>query len=101
MEEFGLIWGHPQEQGYRQLVSTFSQLPFDWIKQIIESSDFQVPSEMERFSFAKEVIKSRKSKTHEENVLLAFGGKGSGVTFVRKPFKKTMERRIWKSGQLV
>ncbi|KAJ3332858.1 hypothetical protein HDU76_012853 [Blyttiomyces sp. JEL0837] len=96
------VWGNKELEGYRELVNTFAELPFDWLKKVVESKDaFEVPNEMERFSFAKDVValrSKRKSQKHhpssaaflaagEENVLLAFGGGkagSSGVTIVRK-----------------
>ncbi|KAI8854043.1 hypothetical protein BC829DRAFT_413342 [Chytridium lagenaria] len=75
LAERGPIW-------YKELVSAFSELPFEWLKKVVENKDnFEVPSDMERFGFAKEVIAVRaKNKgsgpnhlAGEENVLLAFG----------------------------
>ncbi|RKO82848.1 hypothetical protein BDK51DRAFT_11308, partial [Blyttiomyces helicus] len=93
----GTVWGSRDGEGYRELVAAFAQLPFEWLKKVVESRAFEVPSDMERFTFAKEVIALRSSKKKptatllagEENVLLSFGGAGgktggSGVTIVRK-----------------
>ncbi|KAI9344814.1 hypothetical protein DFJ73DRAFT_839778 [Zopfochytrium polystomum] len=90
-------WGSKDHESYRELVSAFADLPFEWLKRVVESKDdFEVPSDMERFSFAKDVVSLRAKQKQqnpslllagEENVLLAFGGGkagGSGVTIVRK-----------------
>ena len=112
-----ISWGSKESEGYSSLVSAFSELPFEWMKRVIESKDdFEVPSDMARcvsflflsnsliphfrFSFAKDVVALRAKRKHqlpslilagEENVLLAFGGGksgGGGVTIVRKAPKK-------------
>jgi hypothetical protein len=40
-----------ESDDYLLLVSVFSKLPFDWLKKVIESKTFQVPSDMERYVF--------------------------------------------------
>ncbi|KAJ3257132.1 hypothetical protein HK103_004960 [Boothiomyces macroporosus] len=115
LENVGLIWGCEDGKGFAALVKLFVELPFEWLKNVIESKYFEVPSDMERFSFAKAVIEQRKAVNGvapvEENVLLTFGGKRqSGVTVVRKsksvsqialiPNGTNGERRIWKAGQV-
>ncbi|KAJ3214309.1 hypothetical protein HDU67_001800 [Dinochytrium kinnereticum] len=96
LAERGPIWGNKESEQYKELVGAFAELPFDWLKKVVESKDsFEVPSDMERFGFAKDVIALRaRSKgagsnllAGEENVLLAFGTSKagqSGVTIVRK-----------------
>ncbi|KAI8928984.1 hypothetical protein BC831DRAFT_445905 [Entophlyctis helioformis] len=98
----GLIWQNKEGDAYRTLVSLFSGLPFEWLKRVVESKAFEVPTDMERYSFAKETVqlRSRHRATGssssvmaagEESVLLAFGGgtKGSAanVAIVRKASK--------------
>ncbi|KAJ3414767.1 hypothetical protein HDV05_006106 [Chytridiales sp. JEL 0842] len=97
----GPVWGNRDSEAYKELVARFAELPFDWLKKVVESKDaFEVPSDMERFSFAKEVVAVRSkrrgpSASHmagEENVLLAFGATKPGVssvTIVRKAPKLT------------
>ncbi|KAJ3138199.1 hypothetical protein HK100_012880 [Physocladia obscura] len=95
------IWGNKSGDAYRDLVAAFSELPFEWLKKVIESTAFDVPNDMERFSFAKEVV-ARRARKHressgkdglvagEENVLMSFGSGrpgASGVTIVRKAVK--------------
>ncbi|KAJ3113595.1 hypothetical protein HDU96_003172 [Phlyctochytrium bullatum] len=96
LAERGPIWGNKESDQYKELVSAFAELPFEWLKRVVESKDsFEVPNDMERFGFAKDVIALRsRSKgagsnllAGEENVLLAFGTSKpgqSGVTIVRK-----------------
>ncbi|KNC99053.1 uncharacterized protein SPPG_06004 [Spizellomyces punctatus DAOM BR117] len=92
-EQFGPIWGNREGEAYRELVRTFAELPFEWLKKVVESKSFEVPGDMERFAFAKEIISLRQRNkapsstllAGEENVLLAFGSKErTGVTIVRK-----------------
>ncbi|KAJ3192615.1 hypothetical protein HK101_006228 [Irineochytrium annulatum] len=102
LAEKGPIWGssNRDSEQYRELVATFAELPFDWLKRVVESKDsFEVPSDMERHAFAKDVIalraKNRGPTSHliagEENVLIAFGTNkpgASGITIVRKAPKQ-------------
>jgi hypothetical protein len=37
---------------YQLLVQVFSSLPFEWLKKIVESEEFQVPSNMERWDLS-------------------------------------------------
>jgi hypothetical protein len=49
LEKKGIIWGgNPGSKGYVFCVQTFAQLPFEWIKGVVESKYFDAPSEMER-----------------------------------------------------
>ncbi|GAA5964664.1 hypothetical protein JCM8115_004703 [Rhodotorula mucilaginosa] len=99
-----------------QLVEVLKPLPFDIFKRVIEDSRFEVPSDMDRFNFAKKVVAARKqhhlstaassppgtprSNTSggglaefEEAVVMQFGSAGSSaVTVLRKPRKPT----LWK-----
>ncbi|KAI9101797.1 hypothetical protein DFS34DRAFT_611576 [Phlyctochytrium arcticum] len=95
-DHLGPIWGNREGEAYRELVKTFAELPFEWLKKVVESKSFEVPGDMERFSFAKEIIALRQRNKNltssliagEENVLLAFGSKDcSGVTLVRKAIR--------------
>ena len=47
-EQYGLIWSVYDGKGFQALCSVFARLPFDWIKSIVESPSFIVPSDMER-----------------------------------------------------
>ncbi|KAJ3039201.1 hypothetical protein HDV00_012524 [Rhizophlyctis rosea] len=99
VREFGEgvpVWANKEAEGYRELVRLFADLPYEWLKRVVENKGFEVPTEMERFNFAKEVIGIRSARNKrpgssllagEENVLLTFGGNksgGSAVTIVRK-----------------
>ena len=49
LERKGVIWGgNPGAKGHVYCVQTFAQLPFEWIKGVVESKYFDAPSEMER-----------------------------------------------------
>lgn len=103
------IWEDHEGKGYKQLVELFSELPFEWLKKIVENKDFVVPNDIERYYFAREVVSLRSHKQSttgssvvigEENVVLAFGMvKNSSITIVRKLQKHqtgSQERRVWK-----
>ncbi|KAI9203396.1 uncharacterized protein BJ171DRAFT_598256 [Polychytrium aggregatum] len=122
------IWGNRGGEGYKGLVRMFSNLPFEWLKKVVESEHFEVPSDMERYTFAKDVIGLRSQRRKgsasghaagEENVLLSFGSgktRGSEVTIVRKAQSKSRlaesgrssvgshsngaERKVWKAQAL-
>ncbi|KAJ3372798.1 hypothetical protein HDU91_001913 [Kappamyces sp. JEL0680] len=119
----GLVWGNDQGKGYQEAVRVFSLLPFDWLKGVVESVYFDVPSDMDRFQFAKTVVDLRQSASGKnsmvaglENVLLSFGGqqqgKKHGVTIVRRARPSSLngpgaaplagkERRVWKASSQV
>ena len=84
--------------GWDELLGIYSQLPFDTLKQAIESTAFPASSDQVRFRFAKAVIAQRKQAAAgtEESVVLAFGGSASGsaVHITRKSKKK----QLWKVG---
>jgi len=84
--------------GWDELLSIYSQLPFDTLKHAVESPAFPAGSDQVRFRFAKAVIAQRKqaSAGTEESVVLAFGGSesGSAVHITRKSKKK----QLWKVG---
>ncbi|ORY05969.1 hypothetical protein K493DRAFT_29446 [Basidiobolus meristosporus CBS 931.73] len=92
-------------ENYLSLVEAYVELPFDWLKRSIESQNLHIPSDMDRYNFAKEVVSrrekrrntSRRSATGEESVVLAFGTKvGGRVTLVRKP-PKAQKRTLWRA----
>lgn len=94
------------KENHNVLVSLFAKLPFELLKKVVESKEFQVPSDMERFSFAKRVVSVRseeKLSTSEENVLLSFGLKESksGVTLVRKAGKNLAKKSFVQSNNLL
>ncbi|ORY43758.1 hypothetical protein BCR33DRAFT_850949 [Rhizoclosmatium globosum] len=73
-----LVWGNKGSEAYKELVAAFAELPFEWLKKVVEAQAFEVPNDMERFAFAKEVVALRARKqrttksaivTGEENVL--------------------------------
>lgn len=92
-------------ESYGVLVSLFSKLSFELLKKVIESKEFQVPSDMERFAFAKKVVSARAAEklnyAGEENVLLSFGLKESGVTLVRKTSKNLQKKSFVQSNNLL
>ncbi|KAI8904846.1 hypothetical protein EDD86DRAFT_212926 [Gorgonomyces haynaldii] len=99
--QFGPIWGFPASEGYQELVQVFDHLSFETYKQVLESPSFTVPSDMERFQFAKHVCQVRSKNREQENVLLSFSSGKSGITIVRKQVQKQKsERRLWLSGAL-
>ncbi|KAK9680072.1 hypothetical protein K7432_016055 [Basidiobolus ranarum] len=91
-------------ENYLVLIGIYVELPFDWLKRAVESQDLHIPSDMDRYNFAKEVVSRREKKRAagkkrmdgEESVVLAFGAKASGrVTLVRKP-PKSQKRALWR-----
>ncbi|BGP53850.1 hypothetical protein JCM8202v2_001422 [Rhodotorula sphaerocarpa] len=102
-----------------QLIEVLKPLPFDLFKRVIEDSKFAVPSDMDRFNFAKKVVAARKQHflslasppgtpglngaagggtgEFEEAVVMQFGSGAGGpgasaVNVLRKPRKPT----LWK-----
>jgi hypothetical protein len=49
VELSGPIWGNRTGESFKTLVHIFSQLPFEWLKKIIESPNLEIPSDMERY----------------------------------------------------
>ncbi|ORX55231.1 hypothetical protein BCR36DRAFT_321101 [Piromyces finnis] len=99
------IWQDREGQGYKQLIEVFSELPFEWMKKVVESKEFITPGEIDRYYFAKELISLRAHKQSpvvigEENVVLAFGiSKNSNISIVRKSPKYptgSQERKVLK-----
>ncbi|KAF8710745.1 btb poz protein, partial [Rhizoctonia solani] len=90
----------PEEgNGWDELLGIYTQLPFDTLKQAIESPAFPAGTDQVRFRFAKAVVAQRKQANPsgvEETVVLAFGGSqsGSAVHITRKSKKK----QLWKVG---
>ncbi|KAG9124146.1 hypothetical protein FRC07_012652 [Ceratobasidium sp. 392] len=87
-----------QGSGWDELLSVYSQLPFDTLKQAVESPAFPAGSDQVRFRFAKAVIAQRKqtSSGTEESVVLAFGGSESGSAV--HVTRKTKKKQLWKVG---
>ncbi|KAJ3394899.1 hypothetical protein HDU84_005834 [Entophlyctis sp. JEL0112] len=109
-----LLWSNRASDAYKDLVLAFAELPFEWLKRVVESSQFDVPSDRERFTFAKDVVALRARKSHiangsghlslagEENVLMSFGGSkvgGSNVTIVRKALKSVSSLQLQQQQQ--
>ncbi|GAA5999135.1 hypothetical protein JCM5350_007950, partial [Sporobolomyces pararoseus] len=46
--------------GQEILIQVLRVLPFEWFKIVLENQDFKIPSEMDRFNFAKKCVKARK-----------------------------------------
>lgn len=42
------IWGNKGSEAYRELVRLFAELPFEWLKLVVESKNFEVPTDKER-----------------------------------------------------
>lgn len=45
----GEVWELKTGEGYQVLLEIMSRLPFEWIKKILESTSFSVPSDRERY----------------------------------------------------
>lgn len=87
------------DDGRKQLLKTYSVVPFDMFKAAIESPTLQIGTDQARFKFAKDAIELRKQgiargSGAEETVVLAFGSSfgGSAVHVTRKMRK----RQLWK-----
>ncbi|GAA5881283.1 hypothetical protein JCM3774_000952 [Rhodotorula dairenensis] len=106
-----------------QLVEVLKPLPFEFFKRVIEDPKFEVPSDMDRFNFAKKVVAARKQHhlstatssppatpraagggpaDFEEAVVMQFGSGAGGpgscaVNVLRKPRKPT----LWKASNAV
>ncbi|QRV86199.1 hypothetical protein RhiJN_14217 [Ceratobasidium sp. AG-Ba] len=87
-----------QGSGWDELLSVYTQLPFETLKHAIESPAFPASSDQVRFRFAKAVIAQRKQATTgtEESVVLAFGGSESGSAV--HVTRKTKKKQLWKVG---
>lgn len=99
--ESGLVWSKPDGESYRMITQLFAQLPFEMLKSVVESLEFDVPNDRIRFSFLQHVVKIRAGKNGKtapgaENVLLSFVKDKSGVTLVRKASNPS-NRKLWKS----
>jgi hypothetical protein len=88
--EYGLVFHSSDTDGLQVLVEMVSLLPFGWVKALVESEHFQIPTDRQRylfltrFNFAKLVLEKRKQLGCErENVMVAFGGSKNGVAYVR------------------
>lgn len=87
----------PIDEAWRNVLL---QLPFQMFKAICESEKLAVKSHMERHSFARELISSRKKargsdNSFEETVVLAFGGGKGNVEVIRKPAGG--KKSLWKA----
>ncbi|KAJ1560545.1 hypothetical protein HK096_008228 [Nowakowskiella sp. JEL0078] len=93
--QFGAI---VQEKHIVNLLCYFLTYHFEWLKKVVESKAFEVPSDVERYHVAKEIIQVRSAArglqsslvAGEENVLISFGThktESSGVTIHRKASK--------------
>ncbi|KAJ1530009.1 hypothetical protein HK096_009014 [Nowakowskiella sp. JEL0078] len=94
-EKIAPVWSNREGEAYKELVMLFSNLPFEWLKKVVESKAFEVPTDVERYHVAKEIIQVRAAArgpqsslvAGEENVLISFGAHktgASGVTILRK-----------------
>lgn len=86
-----LVTTLPKEADEAQLISTYSQLPFDLFKQCVESPQLPIGSTQKKFAFAKKVIAARKKAAAasqvEEAAVLAMQGDGMAVVVTRKSKK--------------
>lgn len=86
-----LVTSLPNQADEGQLVSIYSQLPFDLFKTCVESTQLPMESTQKRFAFAKKVIASRKKAAAaaqmEEAAVLAMQGNGMAVVVTRKAKK--------------
>ncbi|WVW79984.1 hypothetical protein I302_101957 [Kwoniella bestiolae CBS 10118] len=96
----------PEITSNPDLISIFSNLPYDLLKLVLEFKEFPFASMQERFSYTKKIISSRKKRINsssastpgpgmEESVVLAFKGSDQGmeIHISRKPRKS---RHLWK-----
>jgi hypothetical protein len=44
-----LKWSDKTSEEYSNLVSVYAGLPFEWLKKVVESTNFPAPSDMERY----------------------------------------------------
>ncbi|GAA6050063.1 hypothetical protein JCM3770_001351 [Rhodotorula araucariae] len=97
------------------LIDVLKRLPFDMFKAIVEDARFAVPTDMDRFNFAKKVVAARKQVAlalpgaagagagagaggaeFEETVVLQFGGgAGTGASAVNV-LRKARRPQLWK-----
>ncbi|GAA6023831.1 hypothetical protein JCM10207_005388 [Rhodosporidiobolus poonsookiae] len=102
-KELGAFDAETAAQTQPQLIDVLKRLPFDLFKAVVEDSNFDVPSDMDRFNFAKKAIAARKALAQqagalefEETVVLQFGAApdGTAVSVLRKGRKP----QLWKIG---
>ena len=91
--EVGAFTSPPKPGGQETLIAAYSSLDFELFRSIAQSPAVQSRPTQELFSFLKRCVLARKKKLGtslgEEQVVLAFAGKGSGnVQVLRKPTKK-------------
>lgn len=81
----------PRQADETQLVSAYSQLPFDLFKRCVESDELPMESTQKRFAFAKKVIASRKKAgaagQMDEAAVLAMQDGGMAVIVTRRAKK--------------
>ncbi|CAG8497312.1 13464_t:CDS:1 [Ambispora gerdemannii] len=79
--------GFCHNRGYQELLNIYAQLPFTWMKRILESKNLLVTSNM-RYKVAKDLIAKRqelKTVTNSEFVYLTFGTQHyQNITLVEK-----------------
>ena len=44
-----VVWPLKDTDAYKVLVRTFADLPFEWLKRVVESKEFDVPGDMDRY----------------------------------------------------
>ncbi|GAA5938688.1 hypothetical protein JCM3775_001961 [Rhodotorula graminis] len=118
-DELGAFEPHTAAAAQQELIPVLARLPFAMVKQAIEDSRFNVPTDLDRFNFAKKVVAARKQLAvaaaqqqqqqqggggaggavdFEETVVLQFGassgpGGGCAVNVLRKARKP----QLWKA----
>ncbi|GAA5856445.1 hypothetical protein JCM5353_000236 [Sporobolomyces roseus] len=111
--EFGAFNPSMAVQGQARLIEVLKRLSFDWFKGTVEDKRFLVPSEMDRFNFAKRVVAARKqyfqslasqssdpslppqAMEFDEAVVLGFGSGGQSAVNV---LRKARKPNLWKIG---
>ncbi|GAA5837536.1 hypothetical protein JCM9279_006783 [Rhodotorula babjevae] len=109
-DELGAFEPKTAAAAQQELIPVLARLPFAMVKQVIEDSRFNVPTDLDRFNFAKKVVAARKQLAvaqqqqggaavdFEETVVLQFGastgpGGGCAVNVLRKARKP----QLWKA----
>ncbi|BGP37815.1 Suppressor protein stp22 of temperature-sensitive alpha-factor receptor and arginine permease [Rhodotorula kratochvilovae] len=100
-------------QAQAALIDVLKRLPFEMFKAVVEDARFTVPTDMDRFNFAKKVVAARKQLAaaiphsagagagvadFEETVVLQFGGgagtAASAVSVLRKARRPQLSRGL-------
>ncbi|GAA5904643.1 hypothetical protein JCM8208_004838 [Rhodotorula glutinis] len=111
-DELGAFEPSTAASAQKELIPVLAGLPFAMVKQVIEDARFNVPTDLDRFNFAKKVVAARKQLAiaiaqqqgggvaldFEETVVLQFGassgpGGGCAVNVLRKARKP----QLWKA----